>query len=56
MVKSGKHRVSKPVKLTAPITGVGKLICIGMNYVEHCTEQGMVRRRPRTCVIWVQLG
>lgn len=41
VVKSGKHRVSKPVKLTAPITGVGKLICIGMNYVEHCTEQGM---------------
>ena len=40
-VKSGKWRVAKPVKLCAPITGVGKIVCIGMNYVEHCTEQGM---------------
>ena len=39
-VKSGKFRVAKPVKLCAPITGVGKIVCIGMNYVEHCTEQG----------------
>ena len=40
-VKSGKYRVAKPVKLVAPITGVGKIVCIGMNYVEHCTEQNM---------------
>ena len=71
VVKSGKYRVSKPVKLLAPINGVraspnlsrprprprrqpqlraaalsvvcvrqvGKIVCIGMNYVEHCTEQ-----------------
>ena len=31
VVKSGMHRVSKPVKLKAPITGVGKIVCIGMN-------------------------
>jgi len=40
-VKSGNYRVAKPVKLVAPITGVGKIVCVGMNYVEHCTEQGM---------------
>ena len=40
-VKSGKYRVAKPVKIVAPITGVGKIVCIGMNYVEHCTEQNM---------------
>lgn len=39
VVKSGAYRVSKPVKLKAPIEGVGKIICVGMNYVEHCTEQ-----------------
>ena len=41
VVNGGKFRVSKPVKLKAPIDGVQKLICIGMNYVEHCTEQNM---------------
>ena len=41
VVKSGAHRVAKPVKLKAPIDGVQKVICVGMNYVEHCTEQNM---------------
>jgi 2-keto-4-pentenoate hydratase/2-oxohepta-3-ene-1,7-dioic acid hydratase in catechol pathway len=41
VVKSGDFRVAKPVKIKAPIVGVEKVICIGMNYVEHCTEQGM---------------
>lgn len=27
------------VKLLAPVTGSDKVICIGMNYVDHCTEQ-----------------
>ena len=43
IVKSGACRVSKPVKLKAPITDVQKVLCVGMNYVEHCTEQNMVR-------------
>lgn len=28
-------------KLLAPIYGPEKIICIGMNYVDHCTEQNM---------------
>jgi len=29
------------VKLKAPITDPGKVLCVGMNYVDHCLEQGM---------------
>jgi 2-keto-4-pentenoate hydratase/2-oxohepta-3-ene-1,7-dioic acid hydratase in catechol pathway len=28
------------VALKAPITDPDKIICVGMNYREHCTEQG----------------
>eukprot|EP00092_Neocalanus_flemingeri_P014920 GFUD01016114.1.p1 GENE.GFUD01016114.1~~GFUD01016114.1.p1 ORF type:complete len:286 (-),score=72.16 GFUD01016114.1:135-992(-) len=28
------------VELAAPITGMDKVLCIGMNYVDHCEEQG----------------
>ena len=29
------------VRLKAPITNPEKVICIGMNYVDHCTEQNV---------------
>lgn len=29
------------VKLLAPVVGSDKVLCIGMNYVDHCTEQNM---------------
>ena len=29
------------VALKAPIHNPQKVICIGMNYVDHCTEQGI---------------
>lgn len=29
------------VRMLAPIYGPEKVICIGMNYVDHCTEQNM---------------
>lgn len=42
VVKSGKFRVSsKDVTLVAPINSPDKVICIGMNYVDHCTEQNI---------------
>lgn len=28
------------IELAAPITGMDKVLCIGMNYVDHCEEQG----------------
>jgi len=28
------------VEVTAPITGMDKVLCIGMNYKDHCEEQG----------------
>lgn len=41
---SGQHRVSrKPgsgFALKAPIYESDKVICIGMNYADHCKEQG----------------
>jgi len=30
----------KDVSLAAPITGMDKVLCIGMNYKDHCEEQG----------------
>eukprot|EP00941_MAST-03F_sp_MAST-3F-sp1_P004194 g4194.t1 len=40
VAESGRFRVSKSeAKLLAPIDGVDKLLCVGMNYVDHCTEQ-----------------
>jgi 2-keto-4-pentenoate hydratase/2-oxohepta-3-ene-1,7-dioic acid hydratase in catechol pathway len=39
-VASGAHRVAAAsAKLLAPITDPSKVICVGMNYKEHCTEQ-----------------
>jgi len=29
------------LELKAPVTGMDKVICIGMNYKDHCEEQGM---------------
>eukprot|EP00045_Choanoeca_perplexa_P019421 m.2804 g.2804 ORF g.2804 m.2804 type:complete len:292 (+) comp4099_c0_seq1:60-935(+) len=31
----------KNIKVLAPITTSEKVVCIGMNYVDHCTEQNM---------------
>lgn len=35
------HLEKDGLKMLAPITDPGKVICVGMNYVDHCTEQGM---------------
>lgn len=29
------------VKLLAPITNPDKVVCVGMNYVDHCEEQNV---------------
>ncbi len=34
-------KVEKYEKLESPIDGVGKIICIGLNYVDHAKESGM---------------
>ncbi|XP_072177340.1 oxaloacetate tautomerase fahd2, mitochondrial-like isoform X1 [Diadema setosum] len=41
IIGSATSRVVKreSVKLLSPITNPQKVICIGMNYVDHCTEQ-----------------
>ncbi|XP_041477135.1 fumarylacetoacetate hydrolase domain-containing protein 2-like [Lytechinus variegatus] len=41
VVESPDRRILKrtDVKLLSPITGPQKVICIGMNYRDHCTEQ-----------------
>ena len=39
-VAGGKWRVAlSTVKLLAPMYDPEKIICVGMNYREHCTEQ-----------------
>eukprot|EP00050_Salpingoeca_kvevrii_P008077 m.300514 g.300514 ORF g.300514 m.300514 type:complete len:303 (-) comp14477_c0_seq1:36-944(-) len=41
-VAAGTHVIaSGEYKLLAPITNPDKIICVGMNYVDHCTEQNM---------------
>lgn len=38
----GQHILKRAeVKLKAPIHNPGKIICIGMNYVDHCLEQNV---------------
>jgi len=44
-VAAGTHVLPRAdVTLKAPIRDVEKIICIGMNYVDHCTEQVGARR------------
>ena len=39
--ESDAHVIAKSdATLKAPINGPEKIICIGMNYVDHCVEQG----------------
>ncbi|ESO93041.1 hypothetical protein LOTGIDRAFT_216279 [Lottia gigantea] len=39
-VESGKNVIERQsVKLLAPITDPGKVLCVGMNYTDHCLEQ-----------------
>ncbi|XP_053125589.1 fumarylacetoacetate hydrolase domain-containing protein 2-like isoform X2 [Hemicordylus capensis] len=40
--ESGKHVLPRAeVTLLAPVTNPDKVICVGMNYVDHCTEQNV---------------
>ncbi|XP_069140412.1 oxaloacetate tautomerase fahd2, mitochondrial-like [Argopecten irradians] len=40
-VDSGQYKVPRSeVKVTAPIFNPDKVLCIGMNYKDHCEEQG----------------
>ena len=42
VVDHGQHILERAeVKLKAPIHNPGKIICIGMNYVDHCLEQNV---------------
>lgn len=42
IVDSGQHVLKRSdVQLKAPIHNPEKLICIGMNYVDHCLEQNV---------------
>ncbi|RXM91019.1 Fumarylacetoacetate hydrolase domain-containing protein 2 [Acipenser ruthenus] len=41
-LSSGQHLVPlSEASLLSPITGPDKVICVGMNYVDHCLEQGV---------------
>ena len=41
-IAAGTHRVPLGlVRLLAPIANPGKILCVGMNYEDHCLEQGM---------------
>ncbi|KAK3771851.1 hypothetical protein RRG08_028759 [Elysia crispata] len=41
-VESGKNVLQRDqIKLMAPITDPGKILCIGMNYRDHCEEQNL---------------
>ena len=38
VVRDGSYRVTA-TKILAPVSGMEKILCVGMNYVDHCTEQ-----------------
>jgi len=38
VIETGTYR-TKGARLLAPISGMEKVLCVGMNYVDHCTEQ-----------------
>jgi 2-keto-4-pentenoate hydratase/2-oxohepta-3-ene-1,7-dioic acid hydratase in catechol pathway len=41
-IASGSFRIERTaIRLLAPIYDAEKVLCVGMNYVDHCTEQGM---------------
>ncbi|GFR84126.1 fumarylacetoacetate hydrolase domain-containing protein 2-like [Elysia marginata] len=41
-IDSGKNILQRDqIKLLAPITDPGKILCIGMNYRDHCEEQNL---------------
>jgi 2-keto-4-pentenoate hydratase/2-oxohepta-3-ene-1,7-dioic acid hydratase in catechol pathway len=41
-IAAGTHRHDlRNVRLLAPIANPGKILCVGMNYADHCLEQGM---------------
>ncbi|KAM8973699.1 oxaloacetate tautomerase fahd2, mitochondrial-like [Pelodytes ibericus] len=41
-VESGQHVLSRSqLTLLAPITNPEKILCVGMNYVDHCLEQNV---------------
>ncbi|XP_033125530.1 fumarylacetoacetate hydrolase domain-containing protein 2-like [Anneissia japonica] len=42
ILASGQHVVKRDqVHLLSPITNTEKVLCIGMNYIDHCTEQNV---------------
>ncbi|NXY91012.1 FAHD2 protein, partial [Alcedo cyanopectus] len=48
---SGKHRLAREdVRLLAPVGDPQKVICVGLNYRDHCQEQGA--RVPREPIIF----
>merc|ERR1712166_1008456 len=49
-IKSVPRYSKGEVTLKAPIFNAQKVICVGMNYVDHCTEQGM--DIPKEPIIW----
>ncbi len=42
------------VKILPPIPSPGKIICIGLNYLDHCEEQG--KEAPTTPVIFAKFA
>ena len=51
----GKHVINKGnFSLRAPIYNPEKVVCIGMNYVDHCTEQNIPV--PEEPVIFSKFG
>ncbi len=45
--------VQEPVRLACPVAGVGKIVCVGLNYRDHALEAGL--QPPGICdLAWVR--
>lgn len=53
-ISQGKPLVLKDVSLIAPVPSPGKIICVGLNYIDHAAESGM--DPPTTPVIFTKFA
>ncbi len=52
--KPGTERALADVQLLAPVARPGKILCIGLNYLDHCRESGM--EPPKAPVLFAKFA
>jgi acylpyruvate hydrolase len=45
--------IAEPTEYGPPLTGIGKIVCIGLNYADHAAETG--REQPQAPIVFTKL-